>query len=92
MKEEREGLLKDIAKLKAALQQLAARHQGKLQHLRRVKEFHSAMVQSLLVDKTHWQPRPVQRRTSLLLSPMLPCSYAQDHTNIPFCCKHRHMN
>jgi len=36
MKEEREGLLKDIAKLKAALQQLAARHQGRrsmsLQH------------------------------------------------------------
>ncbi|KAA6429984.1 MAG: DAZ interacting 1-like [Trebouxia sp. A1-2] len=29
MKEEREGLLQDIAKLKAALQQLAARHQGK---------------------------------------------------------------
>ena len=28
MKEEREGLLKDIAKLKAALSQLAARHQG----------------------------------------------------------------
>ena len=30
MKEEREGLLQDIAKLKAALQQLAARHQGNL--------------------------------------------------------------
>jgi len=30
MKEEREGLLQDIAKLKAALQQLAARHQGML--------------------------------------------------------------
>ncbi len=30
MKEEREGLLQDIAKLKAALQQLAARHQGTL--------------------------------------------------------------
>ena len=30
MKEEREGLLQDIAKLKAALQQLATRHQGML--------------------------------------------------------------
>ena len=30
MKEEREGLLQDIAKLKAALQQLAARHHGML--------------------------------------------------------------
>ena len=30
MKEEREGLLQDMAKLKAALQQLAARHQGML--------------------------------------------------------------
>ncbi len=30
MNEEREGLLQDIAKLKAALQQLAARHQGML--------------------------------------------------------------
>lgn len=77
MKEEREGLLKDIAKLKAALQQLAARHQGKLKHLRHTKELCSAMVQSSMVDKTHWQSRPVQRRTSLLLSPMLPCNYAQ---------------
>ena len=30
MKEEREGLLQDMAKLKAALKQLAARHQGML--------------------------------------------------------------
>ena len=29
MKEERQALLKDLAKLKAALQQLALRHQGK---------------------------------------------------------------
>lgn len=53
MKEEREGLLKDIAKLKAALQQLAARHQGELKHCRRTKEFHSARMQTLMVDKIH---------------------------------------
>ena len=33
MKEERQGLLKDLAKLKAALQQLALRHQGQLSTL-----------------------------------------------------------
>ena len=32
MKDEREGLLKDIAKLKQALEQLAVRQQGKHHH------------------------------------------------------------